>query len=102
MTRLTDYQIQELSKDPNLESVHMGEILTDLPLFCLHDGAYNLMMELPPTTILLEVGDEVLVTKHKDGTYFMHFISETELYHYKAPWVTDDQVQMEEQAIYHV
>jgi len=94
---VTTAQIAELAEDPNLEAIYAGRIISTTELYRVYDHgtAYS--------SITLEPSDDVLVTKHKDGTYFMHFMSITpNAYHYKAPWVTDDEVTMEDEALYHV
>lgn len=98
MPEFSDEQIRELAEDPNLESVHTGRLVTDQVLFCVYDRSF-----LESVSITMEAEEEVLVTKHRDGTYFMHFMSMTpKMYHYKAPWISDDQVTYDEGAIYHV
>ena len=98
MIDFTNDQIRELAEDPNLESIHMGKIISDQVLYCVYDNTSRNM-----NSITMEPEDDVLVTKHRDGTYFMHFMSETpKMYHFKAPWIFDDQVTHDEGAIYHV
>jgi len=94
---VTAEQIRELAEDPNLESIHLGKIISEQSLYCVYDHNYRRY-----NSITMEPGDEVIITKHRDGTYFMHFMSRITQYHYKAPWVTDEQTTMEDEAIYHV
>jgi hypothetical protein len=94
---VTETQIAELAEDPNLESIHLGRIISEQVLYPVYDHSkrYN--------SITMEPEDEVIITKHRDGTYFIHFMSlAPRHYHYKAPWVTDEQTTMEDEAIYHV
>jgi hypothetical protein len=99
---VTAEQITELAEDPNLESIHAGRIISDQLLYPVYDTDYGVLFE-PPQPLLMEAEEEVIVTKHRDGTYFMHFMSlEPKRYHYKAPWIFDDQVTHDEGALYHV
>lgn len=98
MIFFTDEQIAELAEDPNLEAVYAGTVVTDQTLHCIYDRTMHKL-----NSITMEAGDDVLISKHQDGTYFMHFMSLTpKMFHYKAPWISDDQVTHDEGALYHV
>lgn len=98
MIEFTNEQIAELAEDPNLESIHAGRLITDQYFYSVYTEVGN-----QKSAIMMEAEDDVLVSKHKDGTYFMHFMSLTpKRFHYKAPWVNDEQTTMEDEAIYHV
>lgn len=99
MKEYTPNQLRLLAEDPNLEAVYLGTTITDQVLYRVNDHS----LATDETSITIEAGDHVLVSKHHDGTYFMHFMSYTpNMFHYKAPWISDDQVTHDEGAIYHV
>lgn len=94
----TDDQLTELAQDPNLESIHLGKIISEQVLYAVYDNTLR-----PVNSITMEPEDDVIVTKHRDGTYFIHYMSYgPKMYHYKAPWISDDQVTHDEGALYHV
>lgn len=95
MTSIPTHQIDALKANPLVKAVFVGKIISQLELECLFDLDTN---EYKP--LEMEPNDEVLVTEMRDGTYYMHFMSVTpDRFHYRAPWVFDDQVTISEESI---
>lgn len=94
---ITQSQIEELKNDETLVAIFEGEVLTELSLPLVYDK-----VEFSDCPMALEPGDDVIVTEHVGGLFFIHFMSWTKSYHYRMPWTTDDQVTHTEGAIYHV
>jgi hypothetical protein len=95
MTTIPSHQIDSLKENPLVEAVYIGKIISAQSLECLYDLDTN---EYKP--LVMEPNDEVLVTKLTNGTYYMHFMSLTpNRFHYRAPWVFDDQVTINEESL---
>jgi len=87
------HQIDVLKQNPIVKAVYAGTIISELELECLFDLDDN---DFKPLTV--EPNDEVLVTQMTNGMYYIHFLSETpNRFHYRAPWISDDQVTIDEE-----
>lgn len=96
---ISESMIKTLSADLTLVSVHEGNIVGETQLEPLYDKGMHID-HLP--TLTVEPGDDVLVTRHKDGTAFSHFMSLTpNLFHYRSP-LDEANIVTTEGAIYHV
>lgn len=74
------HNIDTLKSDPNVTAIYHGRMMKGLSLYKVFDN-YN--TDIP--SLLVEQGDDVLITAHDDGTSYVNFMSIYEnTYHYRA------------------